>query len=234
MKAEEIELRYKLSNNSDEELLMIVGVKSNDYRKEVLDYAMEELTRRGIPFSAAGEYGMEELTRRGIPFSPDGEIALRVMNEPGLKGVEGWLFFLCLRLTIITPTFFVLSILATGSINIYAAAFSPAPITTTVLILIDIFPVCFGIYAGIALWAIKPNAVKIAKISHIIFMVYNLIVILVILLVKIPQSQPDNYFTSFPMHILILVGNILWYIYLSSSERVKITYAKEIIVQDNR
>jgi hypothetical protein len=44
------ELKERISGLSDDELLDIVEVEFNDYRKEAIDFAKSELTRRGIEF----------------------------------------------------------------------------------------------------------------------------------------------------------------------------------------
>jgi hypothetical protein len=48
MNDELTELKGNISHLSDEELLTMVNVKAADYRKETLDYAVEELDKRGV------------------------------------------------------------------------------------------------------------------------------------------------------------------------------------------
>jgi hypothetical protein len=55
------EIKDRMSRLSDEELLDIVEVEFNDYRKEALEFARQELTRRGIRFEEP-ETGREENT----------------------------------------------------------------------------------------------------------------------------------------------------------------------------
>lgn len=45
-----IELKDRISQMSDRELLRIVEVEYNDYRKEALEFAKEELRKRSVPF----------------------------------------------------------------------------------------------------------------------------------------------------------------------------------------
>lgn len=45
-----IELKDRISQMSDRELLRIVEVEYNDYRKEALEFATEELRKRSVPF----------------------------------------------------------------------------------------------------------------------------------------------------------------------------------------
>lgn len=44
------ELKDRISQMSDRELLRIVEVEYNDYRKEALEFAEEELQKRSVPF----------------------------------------------------------------------------------------------------------------------------------------------------------------------------------------
>jgi hypothetical protein len=44
------ELKDRISQMSDRELLQIVEVEYDDYRKEAIELAQEELTKRSIPF----------------------------------------------------------------------------------------------------------------------------------------------------------------------------------------
>lgn len=44
------ELKDRISQMSDRELLRIVEVEYNDYRKEALEFAREELQKRSVPF----------------------------------------------------------------------------------------------------------------------------------------------------------------------------------------
>jgi len=48
------ELKDRISQMSDGELLRIVEVEYNDYRKEALEFAEEELHKRSLPFEKPG------------------------------------------------------------------------------------------------------------------------------------------------------------------------------------
>lgn len=217
MTAEEIQLRYEMSKRTDEELLMIAGVNSADYRREALNIAGEELIRRGIPFTSAGEI----------------ESGYRFKSE--VEGVGGWLLFLCLRLTIIGPLFLLGTIWAALTDNVqkqYSTAFTQAPIFTTILIVIvgSIYfgPMLFGMYAGFALWTVRKYAVGLAKIASVLYIGLNLFEITLLLVLPGPaaQQQPGQNATGIFMNVWLLMGNVLWYLYLSMSVRVKNTYGK--------
>jgi hypothetical protein len=53
-------LKKKISDLSDEELLKMVEVDFKDYRKEALEFAKDELTRRGIEFGDANKRSPEK------------------------------------------------------------------------------------------------------------------------------------------------------------------------------
>src|SRR5215216_5268766 len=48
------ELKDKISQMSDDELLEIVEVEYDDYRQEALDFAKAELEKRNIPYEEPG------------------------------------------------------------------------------------------------------------------------------------------------------------------------------------
>jgi hypothetical protein len=50
LEEELIELKDRISQMSDRELLQIVEVEYNDYRKEALEFAEQELHKRSVPF----------------------------------------------------------------------------------------------------------------------------------------------------------------------------------------
>lgn len=214
MTAEEIKLRYEMSKRTDEELLMIAGVNSADYRQEALNIAGEELIRRGIPFTSAGEI------EPGYRFKPE------------VEGVGGWLLFLCIRLMIIGPLLLLVTLGASLTDDIQrrvAASFAKAPIFTAIRIVIvgSIYfvPMLFGIYAGFALWTARKHAVGVAKIATVLFLGLNLFEIGMVALASfVPQLRPGQAPPSFAFVILPLLGNMLWYLYLHTSVRVKNTY----------
>src|SRR5215216_158111 len=48
------ELKDRISQMSDDELLQIVEVEYDDYRREALDFAKAELEKRNIPYEEPG------------------------------------------------------------------------------------------------------------------------------------------------------------------------------------
>jgi len=247
MKAKDTELRNTMSRHSDEELLMIVGVNRANFRKEAIDYAVEELTRRGIPFSSAGEIFPHS------PLEPNNQLESRLNDleselkddswaDPELKGVGGWLLFLCISLTILNPLLeaatslaYLSSINYTESYRIFLDLFYQSKIGFLIAVSIISFIVlfslslqCFSIYAGYALWAVKNNAVKIAKIYLVtVFIVVVISILLQILSTTASPSHPGNNTDRFFLLRNNFVYPIVWYLYLSFSTRVRATYIKK-------
>ena len=62
-----IELKEKITGLSDEELLNIVEVEFNDYRKEAIDFAKNELARRGIEFDEPGKEEAQPEQTANVP-----------------------------------------------------------------------------------------------------------------------------------------------------------------------
>ncbi|MFY9608285.1 MAG: hypothetical protein WAU45_06665 [Blastocatellia bacterium] len=55
MEDETRELKERITNMTNEELLKIVTVERNDYRREAIDFATSELQTRGVRFDPAAD-----------------------------------------------------------------------------------------------------------------------------------------------------------------------------------
>ena len=151
-------------------------------------------------------------------------------EQSGKYGVGGWLLLLCFALTIGSPlrTFYTLI----TSYNEVAPLFDLFQGLKT-LFYIDGFlsgiVTILSIRAGIALWTIKQDAVKIAKNYFWIFMTYSVIAIFLPFFAGLP-SEANN--AMIPEIIKGFVQSLIffgiWYSYLSVSTRVKTTYCSEI------
>jgi len=69
------ELKDRISQMSDSELLRIVEVEYADYRREALEFAQAELTKRFVPF--------EELTREQMNDVEDDEVDSELSADVG-------------------------------------------------------------------------------------------------------------------------------------------------------
>jgi hypothetical protein len=146
-----------------------------------------------------------------------------------MSGVRGWLFLLCLNLTVLDP----LAILST----LFAAANGLKPDFErypALFRLILISGVCrlglavFSVYSGIALWRVMPGAVSIARKYLKAVFAYSAFALFLPGLVGLPEdlyremAGPD-----LMSSLLTLAYAAAWYIYLRRSKRVEATYMKE-------
>ena len=147
-------------------------------------------------------------------------------EEISRTGVGGWLVLLCLALIIFSParniytlysTYEVVSPLFSGYPGIKGLSYVTFALFSIVIV--------FSVYAGIALWTIKPYAVKITKIYLITFLVINLTQPALLFLFELPQELVDASLEApFSFYIQPIVFFIIWFSYLTFSERVKETY----------
>lgn len=239
MTAEEIELRHIMLKRSDEELLTIVRVEAGDYRHEAINIAIEELTRRGIPFSSASQLPFFSTSQISFP----SEVQIAEYRSPfgELKGVGGFLLLLCIRFTIISPLFTIIVLFyAISTSKKIADEFAQTPKITVVGVaigcLVYIVPEIFGVYAGVTLWAIRKRAVRLAKIATLIFIGVNILNIIVFLFLGQTSSLLESKFSLVKANaqdpalwweVARLGGNVMWYAYLSKSKRIKNTYGEQ-------
>ena len=61
------ELKQRIAEHSDEELIEMVTVGSSDYREEALNYARAELQNRGVKWSEVADSETEALETKQVP-----------------------------------------------------------------------------------------------------------------------------------------------------------------------
>ena len=137
--------------------------------------------------------------------------------QPRYKGVGGWLLFLCLILAVFNPLLLVLGIfnpkgLRTQFVDVLAA------IDATGFVLLNIG----SLYAGVRLWRIQPGAVQVTKrylLCGMGFVVLHMVVTFMF------GTSSALYKTQDYTDVAKTIGfNVIWYLYLSRSRRVKNTY----------
>lgn len=147
--------------------------------------------------------------------------------EVEYKGVGGWLLLFCLILTVISPLFSVISFFIDFSSS--SQYFGQYPRLKTIIAIDGVLfagVMAFGIYSGILLWTISPNAVKIARTYLIVYLGIIILEVFRPLLLELP---PDL------SHDMVVTGLraagyryaffvSVWYSYLNKSKRVKATY----------
>lgn len=134
-----------------------------------------------------------------------------------LVGVGGWLALFILGMTIFSPILTALNLVkefeGLGLVAIFDAVIS-VPL------------MFFGIYAGVRLWKIRPNAVRTAKRYLVAYFVYSAAILLLVILGSI--SAQTNEKTSSQEIVTVarsFIYAIIWYSYLAKSKRVAATYA---------
>jgi len=143
------------------------------------------------------------------------------------KSVGGWLLLLCISLTIVAPIHSLYDLITSHELNVQLIVLDP-DIESLINISIVLYVVVtvLSVRAGIALWKIKPRAVKIAKNYLLILFVYSIISILLTLMTKqISEEKIDLIADVDKSQIRPLISFVIWYWYLSVSKRVKATYS---------
>jgi hypothetical protein len=152
-------------------------------------------------------------------------------NEPlGKTRVRGWLLLLCFALTIGSPLRTLYNLITSYNEIIPLCDLYPG---LTRLLYIDSFlsviVMILSIRAGIALWTIKENAVKIAKNYFLIFMGYSVIAVFLPFTAGLPSELNDAMIPEVIKGFLqSLIAFGIWYSYLHVSKRVKATYYPEL------
>lgn len=149
-------------------------------------------------------------------------------NEQNVSeiGVKGWLLLFCLSLTIFSPirTFYYLF----TSYDELASLFYLFPGVKNLLYIdgtLSIILMIISIRAGIALWSIKPGAVKTAKNYLLFFLGYTVIALFLPFTAGLPAEANEVMIPEMAkggIKALIYFG--IWFWYLNVSTRVAATY----------
>lgn len=139
--------------------------------------------------------------------------------------VRGWLLVLCLMLTIIGPlvsvglmahTYEAFAPNLVGSAGLQAAVFGSLSLSTC--------SVAFGVYAGLRLWLVKPNAVVTAKYALLAGLAAD-IVTSVIAVAAGPMHAVGPLLRQVEIDMIPgLLFFTLCFAYLNRSSRVRATY----------
>lgn len=157
--------------------------------------------------------------RSGVPL-PDAQAS---------RGVRGWLLVLCLVLTVIGPL--ISAWLMAYQYRMFAPHFATSvalQAATFASLAITAWAIAFGIYAGIRLWLIRPNAVATARYALLLGLGAE-IVSAAIELAAGPTSVADEGFV-WPLTISLIPSLIFFTLclgYLNKSRRVYATYRDE-------
>jgi Protein of unknown function (DUF2569) len=147
-----------------------------------------------------------------------------LQSEP--RGVSGWLFLLCINLTILDPFANLLN-LAIGT-NFARPYFDQQPVLQKLMIINGVCSIglaVFSIYAGISLWRILPNAVTTAKKYLGTAFLYTLVSLFLPYLIGLSaEMQKEVGAMSLLNGFITALYLYGWYQYLKRSKRVRATY----------
>jgi magnesium-transporting ATPase (P-type) len=149
-----------------------------------------------------------------------------------LIGVKGWLLFFCISLIFLNPLINLISSIPYLIKDNYFLNFYPLlKLVTFIDIVLSFTLLAFGIYVGIRIWIVSPDAIRSANSFLNVLLVYAIVSPLIIF------SLYFIYSINFSNEIVELFGNIfretvhsvlyviIWKLYLKNSERVKNTYS---------
>lgn len=154
------------------------------------------------------------------------------IEKNNLNGVKGWLLFLCITLTILSP------LISFGQIGFewieFKSYFNTFPsLRTFVLIdtILNMGLIGFSIYAGYLLWSVKQNAVEIAKAYFLTRLAYGIIMPLVFMSVSDLHIDDIEIINAFIKQAVsgIIAFSIIWFTYLNRSKRVRATYSTDAV-----
>ena len=157
-----------------------------------------------------------------------------------LVGVKGWLLVFCVLLTIVVPLLALWNLVSEWAVVAHIAEGPYADYLSTIRLIVVLnemvaIPLAaFGVYAGIALWSVKPNAVRIAKIGLVASLAYNLLWPLVLEAVSDLPREIHNAMISELANGArnALISFAIWFTYLYRSKRVRATYFPSMAERD--
>jgi len=160
-----------------------------------------------------------ELHRRGL--KPDRPQASK--PERHFKRVCGWLAFFILASIVFSP-FLTMTrlVMEYAKVGPYFGRVPGLLVTTILDTVMRVALMCFGIYAGVCLLKIRPNAVRIAKRYLLAYCLCQVAVSLLTLLGGVPETMEKSGWAVGTLRSIVYVA--IWYSYLKKSERVAATY----------
>lgn len=140
------------------------------------------------------------------------------------------MLFFCIVLTILTPVITVFNI--TSGYQEVSPYFEMYPRFLTVIVIDAVFSIAltgFSIYAGVALWKIRPNAVKIAKKYLLAMLGYSILGSFLPFMAGLPSEANQAMIAEVAKDLFrAVISFAVWYSYLNRSVRVRETYGKII------
>jgi hypothetical protein len=151
--------------------------------------------------------------------------ALAAEVEPPPQGVGGWLLLLCLSLTVFGPLWTLYNL--TESFNLLQDfdRFPGLFVVATVDAILSVGLGTFSIYAGVALWSIRPGAVQTAKTFLLCLLGYVAVAAILPFMAGLPSTASEALIAAVVKNTVRgVVFVAIWYSYLNKSGRVSATY----------
>lgn len=154
-----------------------------------------------------------------------------IPNYSDQKGVGGWLALFIFGQLILRPWMTVSQLFNPENAKIarIAELFPTTGTLITVEKILFIHLLIFGIAVGVALWkAHNPFSVKLAKIYLLAYPVVSILNALLFRLSDLPPTYRDKVMENVIRHIGVsTVWCLIWVLYFTRSQRVKVTYFSE-------
>lgn len=149
-------------------------------------------------------------------------------NKTELVGVGGWLFLFALQLTVLTPLWSLINMVA--DIKEYAPIIDAFPSLLTGIVINTIMTTSllgYGIYCGVLIFKEKSQAIMMAKRYLVAFILYAVIEYPIIIGLSGLPSEANRIILSEAVGVFFkaLIYVIIWYLYLTKSKRVENTFA---------
>lgn len=156
-------------------------------------------------------------------------------KDATLYGIRGWLLLLCLLLTVLDPLVVLSSIFAQSQAA--RATLDLRPEVLRYLIVQGVLAIAiavFSMYAGLSLWKITGNAVKVARYYLIAEAAFSFVPLFLPALLGVSDNGPGVANLYLLNALLTTAYASAWYAYLSRSRRVRNTYFGETDKTDQK
>ncbi len=148
-------------------------------------------------------------------------------NINDLKGIKGWLLFLCIALTFIFPLNTINKLVQSYSSSIPYFNTYPNLLFANILdITLCGILIIISMYAGISLWQIKENAVSVTKMFLWFGIIYTFLEpALIILIAGLPEIANNAIIKASIIDAIVnFTSFFIWYLYLLKSKRIANTF----------
>jgi hypothetical protein len=148
-------------------------------------------------------------------------------TQTELYGVKGWLLLLCLLLTVLDPLVVLTGLFtqtqgASSTFDLHAGVFRLIVVQGVLAIALAVF----SMYAGLSLWKITPNAVRMARYYLITEAAFSFVPFFLPAFLGVSDGSQKGTAMLYLLNALATTAYAsAWYTYLSRSRRVRTTYS---------